>query len=345
MSQTLMLESIAGDDPVLITQIEGGGVTFGREPENAIVVDSPSVSRRHAALFEVGSSWVFRDLGSTNGSWINGVRVEADHYRLLRHGDVVQLADFPMRVLYEGVDAHTFVAPDPGSLLIFQGDRFESEFPLVSADARFVIGGEGAHLYLGGESPGELQIGYLGERLELAVSNFSYPILVNGMAVSGTTALSDRDVLEVAGFIFVVNDPRTASAPTEAQQKYVATENPKPDVPIVAFDRPNRPDHLRPKGEDGGWESEAARRRSSEGRKFVFGSEEGDFDPQGTMSLPARNFGSGEVRFEPTASQRMAGFSQPKEPQRMSPASEKLYMFLGLAVVVVMLVAAVILFV
>jgi len=65
-------------------------VSFGRGPENDIVVDSPSVSTRHAEMLRVGNSYELRDLHSTNGTKHNGER----HLSIpLASGTVAQLGD------------------------------------------------------------------------------------------------------------------------------------------------------------------------------------------------------------------------------------------------------------
>lgn len=51
-------------------------VTFGRMPGSTIVLNDPNVSRNHAEIKPVGSGFVLVDLKSTNGSRVNGSRVE-----------------------------------------------------------------------------------------------------------------------------------------------------------------------------------------------------------------------------------------------------------------------------
>jgi pSer/pThr/pTyr-binding forkhead associated (FHA) protein len=50
-------------------------ITIGRAPDNMIVVDDPSVSSRHAQLELVGETYRLKDLGSTNGTKVNGVPI------------------------------------------------------------------------------------------------------------------------------------------------------------------------------------------------------------------------------------------------------------------------------
>jgi hypothetical protein len=59
-------------------------VTVGRLPESNLSLGDPNVSRQHAEIRPSGGGYQLVDLGSTNGSKINGVRVSE---RLLRDGD------------------------------------------------------------------------------------------------------------------------------------------------------------------------------------------------------------------------------------------------------------------
>ena len=52
------------------------------------------LSRRHAELVRAATGWLLRDLGSLNGTRLNGARVERD--TLLRDGDVVEIADWSL---------------------------------------------------------------------------------------------------------------------------------------------------------------------------------------------------------------------------------------------------------
>jgi hypothetical protein len=62
-------------------------MTIGRHPHNDIVLDHPTVSSRHAAITLIGDHALLEDLGSTNGTYIGGRRVErhklADRSRAL----------------------------------------------------------------------------------------------------------------------------------------------------------------------------------------------------------------------------------------------------------------------
>jgi hypothetical protein len=69
-------------------------VTIGRLPECAVTLDDPNVSRRHAQLRREGDSVVLVDLGSTNGTRVNGVHVRSQE---LAPGDVITVGTTALR--------------------------------------------------------------------------------------------------------------------------------------------------------------------------------------------------------------------------------------------------------
>ncbi|TPG24127.1 FHA domain-containing protein [Variovorax guangxiensis] len=87
----------AGGQTKLIT-LQAGRTTLGRDARSTIVLDSPLASRQHAMLMCEGDAVVLRDLGSSNGSFVNDQQVQQ---RALRHGDVLTL----------GEDCFRFLAP------------------------------------------------------------------------------------------------------------------------------------------------------------------------------------------------------------------------------------------
>lgn len=66
-------------------------ITLGREANNDIVIEDPQVSRHHARLTQQGGGYAVEDLGSTNGTFINGHRVMGA--RPLNSGDTLGLGD------------------------------------------------------------------------------------------------------------------------------------------------------------------------------------------------------------------------------------------------------------
>jgi ABC-type multidrug transport system ATPase subunit len=83
---------------------------IGRDPDADILLPSPSVSRRHAALQASQPEWQLIDLNSKNGTFLNGKRIAAP--QKLRAGDVIQIASF--RLVYEGQGKVTPFAANNG---------------------------------------------------------------------------------------------------------------------------------------------------------------------------------------------------------------------------------------
>lgn len=73
-----------------------GPVVVGRSPSSDIVIDEPYVSATHARFTIQGPALVLEDLGSTNGTMVNGHAI--DQPVTLRDGDEVQVGDTVMRV-------------------------------------------------------------------------------------------------------------------------------------------------------------------------------------------------------------------------------------------------------
>jgi pSer/pThr/pTyr-binding forkhead associated (FHA) protein len=78
---TLQYEGIA-----LKEYAVGAGVTIGRLPDNAVMIDNPAVSGHHARVFYEGNRVILEDLRSTNGTFVNGRPVTR---HVLQHGDEV----------------------------------------------------------------------------------------------------------------------------------------------------------------------------------------------------------------------------------------------------------------
>jgi hypothetical protein len=74
-----------------IYPLEGELITIGREASNTIHINDAEVSRRHAHLQYQGGKYVIEDLGSTNGTHVNGQRIVSAY--VLRPGDVVSFGE------------------------------------------------------------------------------------------------------------------------------------------------------------------------------------------------------------------------------------------------------------
>ncbi len=70
-------------------------VTVGRLPECTISINDSNISRNHAEVKAGKTAYIVTDLGSTNGTMVNGVRIVGDHP--LRDGDIISFGSTHVR--------------------------------------------------------------------------------------------------------------------------------------------------------------------------------------------------------------------------------------------------------
>ena len=108
--QSLLVKDPAGAERVV--PLDRAAIAIGRDPSCTIRLDSPYVSRNHARIELRDDGVTLVDLGSRNGSLLNGQRVEGS--ALLAAGDLIAIADMTIECLAEPAadgTTRTFVAP------------------------------------------------------------------------------------------------------------------------------------------------------------------------------------------------------------------------------------------
>ena len=80
-------------------------VRVGRAADNDLVIPQDRVSRYHAQLRRVASTWLVYDLGSTNGTFVGGERVDAAQPRALANRKTLRLGDFDLSVTAEATSS------------------------------------------------------------------------------------------------------------------------------------------------------------------------------------------------------------------------------------------------
>jgi len=91
MSDGSRLVMSQGPQPGQTFTLDRDVITIGRDPGNNIVISDPQVSRHHARIIRMGELMTIEDVGSTNGTFVNGVRLTGPH--TLSNGDVISLGD------------------------------------------------------------------------------------------------------------------------------------------------------------------------------------------------------------------------------------------------------------
>ncbi len=102
---------VVGNSPGAEIELTELRIILGRGPGVNVAISDPSMSRQHFALEVAGEGFRVRDLGSTNGVYVNGKTVESAD---LSHGDRLKAGDHEFRFLVEKVERepHTYVVPD-----------------------------------------------------------------------------------------------------------------------------------------------------------------------------------------------------------------------------------------
>ena len=71
-------------------------ITIGRESDNDVVVDNKLASRHHAVIQKIKDAYFLKDENSTNGTYLNGVKIPPDKYVKLNPGDKVTIGNMSL---------------------------------------------------------------------------------------------------------------------------------------------------------------------------------------------------------------------------------------------------------
>jgi pSer/pThr/pTyr-binding forkhead associated (FHA) protein len=71
-------------------------ITIGRDSDNDVVVDNKLASRHHAMIQKIKDAYFIKDVGSTNGTFINGVRIPNEKYVKLNPGDKISIGNMSL---------------------------------------------------------------------------------------------------------------------------------------------------------------------------------------------------------------------------------------------------------
>ena len=92
----------SGPTPGVTFPLEGDQLTIGRDSTNGVAINDAEVSRKHARLMFQGGKYVLEDLGSTNGTFVNGQRLAGPI--VLKSGDVISLGE-QIVLMYDAIAA------------------------------------------------------------------------------------------------------------------------------------------------------------------------------------------------------------------------------------------------
>ena len=135
-----VLQVVRGRSTSTTLKLTDNVTSLGRHDDCVIRIKSSQVSRRHCELFEVGGQLMLRDLGSSNGTYVNGKRVTGE--QPVKHGDELTVGAVTFRVAKIGQPASALPAspaskPKAGDTAVVDavevddaddGEEFEMEF-------------------------------------------------------------------------------------------------------------------------------------------------------------------------------------------------------------------------
>ncbi len=110
--QKAHLAFLTGDKAGTHYPIPGDRMTIlGRDPECQIHLEDPDTSRKHAAIQPFGREFYIMDMGSTNGTLING---QLEEKRILRHGDKITIGHQVFQFLLTAPDGSPLLTAPAG---------------------------------------------------------------------------------------------------------------------------------------------------------------------------------------------------------------------------------------
>ncbi len=135
-----------GPEPGNVFELTSVSMVIGRDPMAEITINDPEVSRRHARLIGTLSGYRIQDLGSTNGTFIDGIRLGGEPLDL-EVGQVISIGD--------------------GVALVYQGKADDDVQPVTILDTsmasseaqELLVHAEYVNIESAAEEPGEISAG------------------------------------------------------------------------------------------------------------------------------------------------------------------------------------------
>lgn len=104
-------------DEFKVAIAEAEVVPIGRKPpeddSKKILLPHPEVSGSHAEICSTSDGWMIRDLGSMNGTTVNGALCKPGSDFYLRHGDTIRIAQYPLIVHAPRLGSADYYSEEP----------------------------------------------------------------------------------------------------------------------------------------------------------------------------------------------------------------------------------------
>ncbi len=80
---------------ITVCELAAGTLTIGRAEDNSLHLDDKTISKHHARIVTYFNATHVEDLGSTNGTYVNGKKVNK---KVLQPGDVLKIGEHQLRL-------------------------------------------------------------------------------------------------------------------------------------------------------------------------------------------------------------------------------------------------------
>jgi FHA domain len=110
----------SGPTPGVVFPLEGDQLVIGRDSSNSVAINDAEISRKHSRLSFQGGKYVLEDLGSTNGTFVNGQRLAGPV--VLKPGDVISLGE-QIVLMYDAINI------DPGATVAVSRKAVNASMP------------------------------------------------------------------------------------------------------------------------------------------------------------------------------------------------------------------------
>jgi pSer/pThr/pTyr-binding forkhead associated (FHA) protein len=221
------LTMLRGPTVGAVYELTADVVTLGRGSKNEIVIQDNEVSREHLRLVRVAEGYEVRDLGSSNGTFINGQRVVGNWQ--LHTGFVLELGDSITLEYESGATATARTAglatPDTGAVAVAPPKKNYALLMTVGPDAGRMFPLEEDVIKIGRDLSNDLVVQdpevsrvhlrfrRLPETYEVEDMESTNGTTVNGEKLTGLILLKQADVLKLGSgvqFQFVMASPDPA---------------------------------------------------------------------------------------------------------------------------------------
>lgn len=118
LSPSAKIEIVSEEDNSQELLLEQDLITIGRTPENTIVLNHPTVSRRHAKIIYESGNYTLIDLGSSSGTQVNNTILEPNTPYILSDGDLIRVGSAKLRfcLLLPSTSTSTITPNTPAAL-------------------------------------------------------------------------------------------------------------------------------------------------------------------------------------------------------------------------------------